>query len=284
MSIQAIVKGDETKPILACIHGMLGDPSNFETLAEAWGDKVCLVLLDVHPQNRQSGLGDSATSLKNASYDRSAREIYEFLSQRFPHRKYYLFGISLGGKIVFDFAANFPHAYAGGLVTDVGPGSFRGSSLYEFCTQTIPSINLEQDWEGIRKDVRAKLTVRPIQVLTLTQVEYLPEEKRGRWKSAVHGLREFLDTTKIADQWDLIERIPERTIVLHASAMSGIPNEDLERMRHIPQFEIVEIEGAAHFMHVSHTALLQEAVLALIEHRKLEINETTKRAAPAPTP
>ncbi len=281
MSIQAIVRGDETKPILACIHGMLGDPSNFETLAEAWRDKVCLVLVDVHPQNRTSGLADSATSLANASYEHSAREIYEFLAERFPNRKYFLFGISLGGKIVFDFAANFPHAYAGGLVTDVGPGSFRGSSLYEFCTSTIPSINLEQDWEGIRKDIRAKLPVRPIQVLTLTQVEYLADEKRGRWKSAVRGLREFLDT-KIAGQWDLIERIPERTIVLRALAMSGIPPADLERMRHIPQLEIIDIEGAAHFMHVSHTAMLQEAVLALIEHRPVDFSAPAKKAAPSP--
>jgi pimeloyl-ACP methyl ester carboxylesterase len=266
MAIQAFIEGDRSLPLLVCVPGMFGMPDNFRRLGEAWEGRCCLVLLDLSPSSKESGLKDAETSLSQMSYDNSAQEMHDYLMKEFPGRKFYFLGISLGGKIIFDFAAKFPQLYAGGVVTDIGLGALNETELYQFSMNTIPQLNLKQDWNGIKAELRAKVSVNTIRVFMMTQVEYKAEEGRGYWRKAVHGIQEFLDKQNIKDQWHLLPDLKTPTTILKAESLSGISASDYERIKELPEiFHIDLVEGAAHFVHITHPHRVQNAVSRVLE-------------------
>lgn len=266
MAVDAIIQGDPKLPVLVCIPGLLGSPESFFTLTEAWKDAACRVIFDLQPQNKSSGLQDADQSLAAANdYDQAPNEIRAWLEPRFPGRKFYFTGVSLGGKVVIDFAERHPDLYAGGVVTDVGPGHFEESDLYKFITYVIPTIDLNRDWEGIKQELREKIPVKTLRVFIQTQVIYSAEEKRGAWKPAVRGLKEFMGRQKFGDQWPLVPRLRAKTTIVKAEFLSGISAPDFERLKHEAMFEIDYVPGAAHFVHVTHAARVQRAVLRMLE-------------------
>ena len=255
---------NEHLPIIVCIPGMLGMPENFERMAQSWSAKFASVFVDLHPQNRESGLRDSTHSLSTVSYDNTSQEIRDWLVNRFPGRRFWFLGVSIGGKLVLDFAARYPELYEGGVITDVGLGAFEKSDLFRFIDEVIPALNLEQDWTGIKADLRAKIPVNAVRVLIQTQVEYSAAEKRGEWKKAVKGLKKFLGMQRIADQWSLLPHIQKPTTVLKAEFLSGIAPEDFERMRTLDLFRFEIVTGSAHLLHVTHPEWIERAVGALV--------------------
>lgn len=265
MAIEAFIRGDTANlPILVCLPGMFGVPENFEEMMLSWQHRFASVLVDLHPQNRKSGLADSQASLSTVSYDKTSEEIHDWLVQNLPNRKFYFLGVSIGGKLIFDFAAKYPDLYLGGIVTDVGLGTFENSDLYQFVEEVIPSLNLEQEWAGIKAELRAKVKVNPVRVLMQTQIDYSETEKRGKWKKAVQGLKNFLGAQRIADQWGLRPLLQKGTTILKAEFLSGISDSDYTKMKAIPElfcFEIVT--GSAHLLHVTHPEWIQRAVLNL---------------------
>ncbi|MBS1984863.1 MAG: alpha/beta fold hydrolase [Bdellovibrionales bacterium] len=263
MTIKADILGNPQLPPLVCLHGMLGGPENFKNMMGAWDKEFCTVLIDLHPQNRESGLADSDKSLSRVHYDDSARELHECLTQLFPARPFYFLGVSLGGKVVLDFAMKYPELYAGGVVTDVGPGSLQGSGLYQFVAEVVPSLNLNQDWNKIKQEFRSKISENAIRVFIQTQVMYSHETQSGVWKPAVRGLNRLLTSQNIDKQWDQAHRLRALTIVLKATQFSGIEDNDYARMLTMPVFKLEEVTGASHFIPVTHPQEIQRAVLEL---------------------
>lgn len=261
MAIDGIIQGptDGSKPIVVLVPGLFGAPDSLVPLTEGLTDIATTVLLDLYPQNRESGLADSSASLARVSYDDMATDMRNWLVARMPGQKFHFMGVSLGGKIVVDIGEHYPEIYASGLLSDVSPGPFQESDLYRFIDVVIPSLNMTLDWPGLKLDLRAKIPQQSLRVFIQTQIVMKPEGGAA-WKPAVRGFKMFLDQQKIGDQWAGSERIPGLTTILKAAEISGVADSHLARLRSMPNFVIEPVENATHFIHVTHPQRVRDAI------------------------
>lgn len=262
-------------PLLVVVPGLLGGPEDFAQILPAWSAVARVLLVDLNPSRRASGglTGISQNDMLEVVYDETSSEIEEVLRTRYPGRSAAFVGVSLGGKVVYDFASRFPEKFLGGLVTDISPGPLEATELYAFVNEVVPGLNIHQPWSALKEEIKQKIPDRYCRVLVQSQVTYAdPLKGPGRWRPGMDGLRELLASQGINDQWEPVERASahpalqgKALVVLTADTLSGIPREDLPRLRQIPWLKLEAVSGANHFMHVSHRALLEMRVVKLIQ-------------------
>jgi pimeloyl-ACP methyl ester carboxylesterase len=190
------------------------------------------------------------------------------MTKAYPGRKAFFNGISLGGKVVYDFAAKFPDLFLGGAITDVGPGLIEDSALYNFVEVTIPSINLSLPWSELKEEIKAKIPEKNIRIMVQTQVYYPEKDKPAHWKPGIENLQGMLSGTSIKEQWEVLEKLEKgksRIILLNAEYLSGISQPDLERVRKCSRIEVRRISNSTHFLHITHRKEVERASVDLLE-------------------
>lgn len=266
--------GNPEGPVLVCVPGLLGGPEDFRNMLDAWAKDFCIIILDPNAERREEGLNLSETTMKEVSFDTSAIEIRNALVEHLPGRPYYFVGVSLGGKIVYDFALRFPKDFSGGLITDVGPGSFEEAELFQNVERDILATTLDKPWAEVRQDLRTRITDRNLRIFIQSQIFYPKGQNTGIWKTGMENFKALLERQSIDDQFEefekaaniLFERKSQIT-VLHATNNSGISAKTLEKMQRLPCLRIKTLQGATHFMHVTHKSDIEKEVLSLLDSK-----------------
>jgi pimeloyl-ACP methyl ester carboxylesterase len=277
MSLTFEIAGPTTNPLLLCIHGLLGGPENFYRMLEKWRDRYCPIIVDLHAHMRKEGLIDiSAGNLAELTYDGAVDEILGYLERTFPGRQCYFAGLSLGGKLCYEFAGRSPETFAGAVITDVGPGTVSDSALYEFVSETIPSLNLNQPWPELKSQIAEKISDRNLRVMLQTQLHYPVKGGPAVWRAGMAGLKDIMDQQSITDQWKWVRRFAEyrqdhpdararKFIVFKASNMSAISEAQMTRMSDFEFIEFRPVTCHTHFIHVTHHLQIEDAVLSLLD-------------------
>ena len=267
------IAGNPEGPALVCVPGLLGGPEDFRNMLDAWTEKFCIIILDPNAERRDEGLNLSAESMKEVSFDTSAIDIRNALVEHLPDRPYYFLGISLGGKIVYDFALRFPEIFSGGVITDVGPGSFEDAELFQNVERDILATSLEKPWAEVRQDLRTRITDRNLRIFIQSQIFYPKGQNTGIWKTGMENFKELLQRQSIDDQFENFEKVAPRLFeekkfitVLHSDHNSGISKNTFEKMQKLPCLKIKTLSNTTHFMHVTHKSEIETAVLNLLKN------------------
>lgn len=290
MSLHFEINGNPELPVLFCVHGLLGGPENFRAMMPAWENRFCMVIVDLHSHMRTGGLLQiDEASLSDLHYDGAAEQILTFLDREFPGRPCYFAGLSLGGKIAYEFAGRAPERFRGAVVTDVGPGLLSDSTLYQFVAKTIPSLEMSLPWPELKQQLQEKVPDRNVRVMLQTQIHYPVKDGPAQWRGGMTGLKDLLEKQSISDQWPAVQSFAQylvdndqgdrnpRFIVYKASSLSAISDSQLQRMRALPFLEIRPVTGTSHFFHVTHRKFIEDTVLQLLADDDGESTEWAER-------
>jgi len=263
--------GNENAPLLICVPGLLGGAEDFRLMIDAWKDHFFIIIPDPNAARRSQGLNLTSETMQNVSFDYSALEIGNVLKEYAADKPCYFVGISLGGKIVYDFAARFPELFFGGVVTDVGPGPFEDSDHFKHVFKLVTDTNLDLPWPELRQDLRSRIQDKNLRILIQTQLHYPTGKPPAAWKTAMQNLKSMLQKQSIDEQFSSLEKVSNRLVeekkwitVLYAALSSGISAETFEKMQSLPFIKFKTLNDANHHMHVSHKDAIISAVLNML--------------------
>lgn len=263
--------GKSENPALVCIPGLLGGAEDFQGMVPAWKDFFHILILDPNLDRRERGLsGLNSEVMREISYDSTSEDILRAM-RRSGHSDGFLVGVSLGGKVVYDFACRFTEAFRGGVITDVGPGSFEASDLYRFVDQTVAETRLDLCWEDMKEDLKKRIPDRSLRSLIQSQITYPERKPPAIWKTGMKDFRALLRRQGIDDQEEKFEAADSRLArqgkylkVLQASSISGISTPGLAKMTEMRSIRLFPIPGAGHFLHITHKNEVEDLVLSLL--------------------
>jgi len=264
--------GDPRRPPLVCIPGLLGGPENFLAMIPSWTEHFRVLVLDPHRVRREAGLtGLREESIREVSYDTTSGEIAEILRKEGIDRAF-LTGVSLGGKVVYDFAAKYPEFFRGGVITDVGPGSFSRSELFLFVDGIVQNLNRHLPWTELKAELQSRIEDRSLRSLIQSQLFYpVRDQLPAEWKVGMRNFRSMLQRQGIDEQFEDLAKVDTRLAeqghlfhVLHASRFSGISEDSLPRLRKLKAIQIEEVPASTHFLHITHKDLIVRTVLKLL--------------------
>jgi pimeloyl-ACP methyl ester carboxylesterase len=261
--------GNPEGPMLVCVPGLLGGPEDFANIIPPLFDKFQILIVNPIAQARETGLSNlSADVLSEVSYDSTSTDIYENLQKEYKSEAYYFLGVSLGGKVVYDFAIRYPHIFSGGLITDVGLSSFESSPLFKFVEQTVEGIDLNLPWPEMKSHLRKTIPENSLRVLIQTQVSYPDGKPPAKWKVGMQNFKSLLQGHAIDEQYeefkkvnDTLEKRNSFIHVLKAETLSGISEEGYAQMQGLNSIKFHNYSNTSHFLHITHKEKIQELIL-----------------------
>jgi pimeloyl-ACP methyl ester carboxylesterase len=261
------------KPVLVCIPGLLGGPEDFRGVLEHLQSDFSFFYVDPNQGRKEKG-GLSQLSLEETiavSYDSSAEEIKAELSKLGIKQAYFI-GLSIGGKVVYDFAIRYPESFSGAVISDVGPSSCIDSELYRMVDHVVAKTDLNLPWEELKKSLKENIPDRSLRSLIQSQISYPGGKPPAIWKTGMRGLRTLLRSNSIDDQSGAFDGVNPVLVkrgvqisVLHSSQLSGITPDGLDRIKKDwSSIRLFPISNSGHFLHVTHKDELQSAVSKMI--------------------
>lgn len=265
------VVGNKNGPVMIAVPGLLGGPEDFRGIVAGLEDQMCFVILDPNRERREKGLSSlTAEVMQEVSYNSTSEDIVRILTE-IKREKVYLMGISIGGKIVYDFAIKYPQHFLGGIVTDVGPGSFADSELYCFVDSIVQETNMELSWIEMKEDLKKRIPDRSMRSLIQTQIYYPDQKPPGQWKTAMRNFRKMMQKQSIDEQFDDLlkkdEVLARQNSIIHvfqAKVCSGIDEKSLPILKSMESIQIHPITEASHFLHITHKNLIRECLLKMM--------------------
>jgi len=272
MAISVVESGNLEAPTLVCLPGMIGGPSDFKKINAGLEDHFHLLVVDINTNTRDEGIkGLKEESVENINYREVAREISEHLLERFPEKQVYLVGLSIGGKIAYHFIADHPEKFLGGVITDMTPGLMEHTDLFQNVIRTVESMNLNQDWNGIKSELNDKIADRNFRVLIKSQIFFPTPGAAAEWRNGMDGLERLLKRSSTDELWAQLKEAEafltenKRMLkILKAERMSGIAACDEKRLRELKFVSIETISNATHFIHINEVERLRGGILSLL--------------------
>lgn len=252
--------GDRKNPTLVCVPGLLGGPENFVAMVPPFMEQYHIIIFDPNVQ-KEPVAGMSAEDLhhmRELSYNSTSADIAEALDE-VGKEEAYLFGLSLGGKVVYDFAIRYPERVAGCIITDVGPGPFNKTDLYVFVETMVNDIQLTMPWPELKKIMAEMIPERNLRSMIQSQIHYPGGQPPGVWKTGMQSFPELLSRQKIDDQFEGLESVDEKLYregriihVMQAEHLSGINADSLDRLKALKSIRLYPLMETTHFLHITH--------------------------------
>jgi pimeloyl-ACP methyl ester carboxylesterase len=231
----------------------MGDISDFEFFADLWQSDFHVILPNFMAGDVAAKAGYSAvdeSGAKRLIYEEAPHMLARYIQAAFPGQSVFFAGISLGGKIVIELAGNYPEIFAGAVLTDVGFGPLCRSPLFEFVNEVIPSIEMGRQWTVVRQELTQKIPDKMLRLLVQSHIQIPRGNQPVQWRSSSFDFPELVSGTSLEEQWHLSEKIDRPIHILKATVASGIPADDFERLKQIPNVHLHILEGANHFVQV----------------------------------
>ncbi len=267
--------GHPENPTLVCVPGLFGGPTDFAAMGAQWSEKFHVISLDPDHEKRKMGVTSLASSDVQSELYRSTTYGIHDLLLRLGKTRAYLVGVSLGSKIVYDFAIKFPEMFAGGVSLDVGPGSFRGTDLYNFIDGLVGGLDLNLPFAEMKIELQRRIPDRNLRSMIQTQLFYPDGKPPARWKSGLGNFSDLLTETLrrqgIEDQFHELRLVDRqladagKTIhVLHASMISAIRESHIVSMSTYRSLRVTSVKHSSHFMHVTNKELVSKTVSNMV--------------------
>jgi pimeloyl-ACP methyl ester carboxylesterase len=259
--------GNVKAPVIVCVPGLLGGAEDFRDIIDPLLNDFHILIFDPNAERRQFGLnGLTVEVMKEIQFDYTADEIARDLS-KFTSEPILMCGISLGGKIVYDFAHKYPHLLKAAVVTDVSPGSFGESNLFQFVEGLVRDLNLDQAWPELKKELRERIPEPSLRSLIQSQLFYPTKKPPAAWKVGMKHFRSLLQRQQMDEQFASLMRVDDQLVqknsviyVLRASHLSAIDPVSYVEMQKLNSIKIHSLDGASHFIHITHKQDVQNMI------------------------
>ncbi len=259
--------GNESAPILVCVPGLLGGAEDFRDIIDPLLNDFHILIFDPNAERRLFGQNALTIEvMKEIQFDYSANDIATSLV-KFTSEPVLMCGISLGGKIVYDFAHKFPHLFKGAVITDVSPGSFGDSHLFQFVEDLVLNLNLNQAWPELKKELRERIPEPSLRSLIQTQLFYPNKQLPAAWKVGMKHFSALLQRQAMDEQFEMLSKVEEQLNnqsshihVLKAGRLSAIDAKSFDQMKAMKSIKIYPLEEASHFIHITHKSDVQNLI------------------------
>lgn len=263
--------GNTNGPAIVCVPGLLGGAEDFRDTIGRFSESHHILVHDPNAERRELGIkGITLEVMQEINFDCNADELATEI-RRFTNAPVWMCGISIGGKIVYDFAIKFPHLFRGAVITDVGLGSFSDSELYSFVEDIVDNINLNQSWPDLKKDLKTRIPDDSLRSLVQSQVHYPTKNPPAVWKIGMANFKAMLNRQSNDDQfvpYGLIdEELAQKKSIVHimkATDLSAINEETEKRMGPLKSIKIHTIANSSHFLQFTHKSILLDLIEQMV--------------------
>jgi pimeloyl-ACP methyl ester carboxylesterase len=239
-------------PPLVILHGLYGSSDNWVTIAKKLSSTFTVYLPDQrnHGQSPHSDIHD---------YNSMRDDLFDLVSD-LALKKFFLAGHSMGGKTAISFALKWPEMLNGLLIADISPftsetGMHSAYSQHSVILKAILSFDIHKisSRGEAEKNLLEKITDEKVRGLILKNLQRTGDNS-FIWKLNARSLLKNLDEIMegVERQTTLSQQITGFPVIFLKGADSDyIPAGDFKDIQNVfPAAEIIEIQGAGHWLHV----------------------------------
>jgi pimeloyl-ACP methyl ester carboxylesterase len=238
------------KPVLI-LHGLFGLSDNWLSIGKRLAQSYQVFILDARNHGR-------SPHIKILDYQSMVEDIYEFLTD-FQLREVILIGHSMGGLTAMNFALEYPHRVERLFVVDIAP------KVYPVIHQTIIDALRSIDLSKIKRRSEADqqlaefIPQKNIRQFLLKNL-YRHEGSQYKWRLNLEFIVNNIENLGTGIYTKNAEYTKSTMFIA-----GGQSNYILEEDRHListlfPQYKIVTIPDASHWVHYDQPEKLLDAV------------------------
>lgn len=243
-------------PVIVILHGLFGMSDNWMTIAKTLASDYCFYLLDLRNHGRTS-------HSMEFTYQLMANDVAEFLED---HRlkDIILIGHSMGGKSAMSFASSHSELLNKLVIVDIANKNYK-TSYFEKYIDVMLSFDLKEIKS--RKEAETlfmeKCTVYPGTLQFLLKNLYRDEKNIFFWRLNLNSLKKNLPN--ILSKVNIPNPVVTQTLFMKGAKSDYISDEDAgDLQKQFVNSQIVEIDGATHWVHSTAPHNFYEALTAFI--------------------
>jgi pimeloyl-ACP methyl ester carboxylesterase len=236
--------GNAGAPALVCLHGFTSHAHSWDTFAKAMREQYHVLALD------QRGHGETEWA-KDYHADRRVEDLEEFV-EALKLEKFVLLGLSMGGRVAFQYAAQHPDKLDRLVIVDVAPET--SSSGARRIADGLRNKDIFQNPEGAFEAARRANPRPPADELRARTRYGLKQLDDGTWTFRYDvalrngsGARVMPTPEEVQATWDSLQNITCPTLLVRGSDSDILSPELAQRMlRSMPNCRLVEVPNSGH--------------------------------------
>ena len=237
------------------IHGLFGMLDNLMTIGRKFAEKYHVYLVDARNHGRSLWEDEH-------SYSAMSQDLYDLIDTLHIQQPIYLFGHSMGGKAVMQFAADYPHLFDKLMVIDIAPKSYpvhHGTILDALNEIDLEHLNNRNQAEEVMIQYGLDMGTRQFLMKNL----YRTDEGTFAWRMNLAVITSQID--QIGKELAHHLPISKPTLFVRGSKSQYILPEDYPDIKHIfPNSQIITIEGSGHWVHAEKPNELYEVIIEFL--------------------
>lgn len=257
-------------PKLVLLHGVMGYALNWRRVAKAFEGRFQVLAYDSRGHGRS--VHADLSVVPNAYTPEYLAEDLRKILDDLNWDKIYLVGHSMGGRVAYTFADEYPERVHALVIEDIGPNMIPlNSSLVSRVLASVPvpfadkrtaKSWFDTEFPVLFNDLHNAAALGPWLYANMTE----DETGHAVWRFDVDGIKAAVVAGHTIERWDTIRQIQCPTLLIRGELSQDLPRDVYIRMlRENPHFEGVEIEGASHWVHSEKTEAFNSAVDAFLK-------------------
>ena len=236
--------GNADAQALVCLHGFTSHAHSWDTFAGAMRDHYHVLALD----QRGHGETDWATDYHP---DRRVEDLEAFV-EALGLSRLVLVGLSMGGRVAFQYASRHPQQVERLVIVDIAPETdSRGAQRIQ---QGLAAKDVFRDPEEAFQQARRNNPRAPEDELRARTMHALKQQADGTWTYRYDvalrngsGARVVPTPEEIRQQWASLANISCPTLLVRGAESDVLSAELAERMAaSIPNCRVVEVADSGH--------------------------------------
>ncbi len=165
--------GEEGKPVIVILHGLLGSSRNWQAAAKDLASRYHVYCLDLR-NHGESGAAEPHT------YDAMMEDVLEWMDEYLDSRPV-LLGHSMGGKLAMKLACNYPMAIRKLVVVDILPHRYPNNHDDDFAGMKAVDLEGLESRTDAETDMLPHVSSWKMRKFLLTNLEKDRETGTFRW-------------------------------------------------------------------------------------------------------
>ncbi len=236
-------------PRLVFLHGTMGFAANWRKIARHFEDRFEVLVYDQrgHGRSFQPAVGYGAQDL--------AEDLVQILDA-LGWDQVNLVGHSMGGRVAYRFASEFPNRVSKLIIEDIGPTDKPSSA--SLIVRMLDAVPVPFESKVAAKEYfhmtfpEAFKEERNVRGLAEYLYANITENEKGQavWRFFEPGIREGVAAARADRRWDDIETLSMPTLLIRGEFSKDLPREVYEKMLQVNhRITGVEIKNSGHWIH-----------------------------------
>lgn len=231
--------GDEGKPTVIILHGLLGSLDNWQSIAKQLAENYQVYIID----QRNHGRSPHSDTM---NYELLVQDLVEFCEQHQIHFTS-IIGHSMGGKVAMLTALLHSKLIDKLIVVDIAPAFYNGGHediLFAMAEAPLKSTQNRSDIDAFLQPRIRNFRVRQFIMKNLTRDEGGHLEWKCNFEALITHYRVLMDFPTLDKQF------PKKTFFLKGENSNYINQDNWGSCdRYFPDNIIIEIKNATHWIH-----------------------------------